>query len=139
MTSSLSNDTLSRSCTLSPVAAPVPAARAWARRMLVRWEIPHLVERVELLVSELITNAIKHARTSGAPVGLVLRFVGETLRLEIHDRDSENWPVQQKPVAEAVGGHGLWLVEACSDRWGMELAEYGKAVWVELDGCGAAT
>lgn len=134
MTTSLSNDTLSRSCTLSPVAASVPAARAWVRRTLVRWEIPHLVERVELLVSELITNAVKHAGTGRAPVGLVLRFVGGTLRLEVHDRDSENRPVQRKQVTEAVGGYGLWLVEAYSDRWGMELAEYGKAVWAELDG-----
>ncbi|MFI6326517.1 ATP-binding protein [Nonomuraea sp. NPDC050556] len=139
MTSSLSNDTLSRSYTLSPVAASVPAARAWARRMLVRWEIPHLAERIELLVSELITNAIKHAKTGGAPVALILRFVGETLRLEVHDRDAENRPIQQRPMAEAVGGHGLWLVEAYSDRWGIDLTEYGKAVWVELDDCGAAT
>ncbi|MGP3916324.1 ATP-binding protein [Nonomuraea sp. 10N515B] len=136
MTSSLSNDTRSRSYTLSPVPASVPAARAWAHRMLIHWEILHFAERVELLVSELTTNAIKHAKAGGAPVCLVLRFADETLRLEVHDRDGQNLPVQQVPTTEAPDGRGLWLVEAYSDRWGIEPAGDGKEVWAELDGCG---
>ncbi|WP_214318599.1 ATP-binding protein [Nonomuraea sediminis] len=137
MTSRLSSDILSRSYTLSSVSASVPAARIWVRQMLARWKLTQLTEPAELLVSELITNAIKHAKTGGAPITLVLSHVSGTLRLEVHDPDQNGRPIPQQPAADEEVGRGLWIVGTFADRWDVEITEVGKAVWFELDTAGA--
>ncbi|MFE3452480.1 ATP-binding protein [Nonomuraea sp. NPDC059194] len=132
MTSSLRSAVLSRSYTLSPVQGAVPAARTWVRQMLDRWGLQHFTERAELLVSELATNAIKHAKADGAPIRVTLTYENHTLLLEVHDRDASSLPVPQQPVIDEEGGRGLFLVEAYADRWDVKTTAYGKAVRCEL-------
>ena len=92
---------------------------------------PGVVDDAELLVSELVTNAVVHAQTSLE----VSVHVGKTaVRVEVKD-DSDALPIARLPRDEAMGGRGLHLVEAIARSWGIERRELGKVVWFELALC----
>ncbi|GAA3229593.1 ATP-binding protein [Nonomuraea helvata] len=136
MTSRLTHETcatLSRAFTLSPIPASVPVARKWVRQLLDRWDLAVFKWRTELLVTELFTNAIKHACTGGATVTGLVMYAGGTLRVEVHDRDTNHLPVRRQAPPGNASGHGLLIVETYADRWGVRLNETSKAVWCELD------
>ncbi len=132
MTSQLSTETLSRAFTVSPVPLSVPATRRWVRQMLHRWHLIPLSERAEVVVSELATNAIRHAVTGGAPITTLMIYAAGTLRIEVRDRDAVNLPVQRRS-ADPGQGHGLEIVAVYSHRWGAHPTDHGKIVWAELD------
>jgi anti-sigma regulatory factor (Ser/Thr protein kinase) len=95
---------------------------------LSRWSCEHVADDVALLVSELVTNSVVHARSD---VRLMLWRTGSGIRVEIIDRNPG--PVELRPFEpEALGGRGLRLVEALSRDWGVRPAQPGKAVWFEL-------
>jgi anti-sigma regulatory factor (Ser/Thr protein kinase) len=97
-------------------------------RTLSDWSCGHLADDAALLVSELVTNAVVHARSD---VALRLWRTGSGVRVEIADRNPK--PVVRRPVdPEAVGGRGLHLVDTLARDWGVRRAEPGKAVWFEL-------
>ncbi|MCU1496105.1 MAG: putative anti-sigma regulatory factor, serine/threonine protein kinase [Acidimicrobiales bacterium] len=114
---------------------PTPGSVAVARRWSVEQVEPELgsdlAATVALLVSELVTNVVLHART---PCQLVLRWVDHRLRVEVHD-ESDHLPaktLQRDPIA--LSGRGMQLVEAMSDAHGAEGSPGGgKLVWFELD------
>lgn len=83
---------------------------------------------VELLVSELLTNAVLHA--SSEPK-LEVRISPTTVRVDVHDDDPRP-PVLRDPSPDAVGGRGLHLVAEIAARWGTEPTPTGKVVWFEL-------
>ncbi|WP_233518212.1 ATP-binding protein [Streptomyces corynorhini] len=92
-----------------------------------------LEEPAVLVLSELVTNAVRHARV---PVGreIETRYlaVPEGLRLEVHDASSER-PRLQRAAPGACGGRGLVIVDALADRWGVaDRAGVGKLVWAQL-------
>jgi anti-sigma regulatory factor (Ser/Thr protein kinase) len=89
------------------------------------------VDAASLLVSELVTNAVVHA---GSAVDVVVGHEGihATLRVEVHD-SSERAPRMGGFDLDALSGRGLALVEAMSDRWGVEKDDAGKRVWFELE------
>ncbi len=100
-------------------------------RMLVRQALedcpPDRVETAELLVSELVTNAVRHAET-----GLVLTIsVVPRVRIAVDDSSSD---LISARLAEADQdtGRGLAIVEALASAWGCESAPQGKRVWFEL-------
>jgi anti-sigma regulatory factor (Ser/Thr protein kinase) len=107
------------------------AARRLTREQLHgRWMLcPQLTDDAELLVSELVGNAVKHA---GAHVfGLRLRRRRGWIRVEVRD-PSRALPCHL-PVRDLdVSGRGLWLVDKLADRWGVDLLPYGKCTWFEL-------
>lgn len=83
---------------------------------------------IELLVSELVTNAVLHASTAPR---LAIRLSRATVRIEVYDDD----PTIPRPLpfdTERIGGRGLYIVDAMSERWGAEPAGAGKVVWFEL-------
>ena len=88
---------------------------------------PDLGERLELVVSELTANAVRHART---PFTLSIR-VAPTVRVEVTD-GSRELPVQQTPSPWADGGRGLWLVASSCERWGVTPRSSGKVVWADF-------
>jgi anti-sigma regulatory factor (Ser/Thr protein kinase) len=95
---------------------------------LTGWACGHLADDAALLVSELVTNAVIHARSD---VVLRLWRTDSGIRVEIAERDSQ--PVTARPVnPEALGGRGLYLVETLARDWGVRPAEPGKTVWFEL-------
>ncbi|HZQ29212.1 MAG TPA: SpoIIE family protein phosphatase [Acidimicrobiales bacterium] len=115
--------------TLAADLAAASHARRFAHRTLEEWSCAEEVaERTELPLSELVTNAVMHTRSE---VDVVLRLGAGALRVEVHDR-STVLPTRRSHDMDASTGRGLELVEALSDRWGVETHGSGKAVWFEV-------
>lgn len=116
-----------------PAARQAPGlAREAAREALSSWRLAHLTDTAVLLVSELVTNAVLHARTDGTGVALQLELRGIWLRIEVHDADPRG-PQPRTPSGLDESGFGFVLVDSLADSWGVRETEHGKAVWVELD------
>ena len=129
-------------CELAAVPAAVRIARRFVRHLLVLWKLDELADDVELLVSELVTNAVQATmafsarpgvRDDGTPMVIVrLRLARRSLYVEVSDVDA-NPPVLRKPGELAERGRGLRLVTVLSDDWGYLQARKGKIVWVRYD------
>ncbi len=87
-----------------------------------------VVETVELLTSEVVTNAILH--TGSAPE-LVVRVVEARVRVEVHDTSSAV-PVVLEPDPYEQGGRGMRIVDGLARAWGVEHVPTGKRVWFEV-------
>ncbi|TMR88668.1 ATP-binding protein [Nonomuraea basaltis] len=116
------------SWTFSPAAVSVHQARNATRAQLADWGLQHGCEFAELLVSELVTNAIEHAR---GIVRLTLTAVGDRLRCEVEDC-SPRLPRHRRALDDDEGSRGLHLVDALSSGWGSTRTSSGKVVWFEL-------
>ena len=81
-----------------------------------------------LLVSELSTNAVRHAHS---PFTVSAMLAPGLLRVEVEDRD-RRLPTVRHPGPTAVTGRGMLMVDALSARWGAEPTADGKRVWFEL-------
>ena len=82
-----------------------------------------------LLVSELVTNAVRHAQSERFEVRLDV--TPERLRLEVHDEGAGFVP-RIAPSDDGTGGYGLFIVDRLADRWGVE-RDAGGVIWLELD------
>ncbi|MBP8534249.1 SpoIIE family protein phosphatase [Streptomyces sp. MK37H] len=107
-----------------PIAAG--EARDHVRDQLIRWELAPLTPTAELLVSELVANAIRHGR---GPIELRL-LRGEGLICEVTD-GSLTTPRIRHAAETDEGGRGLQLVSALSQRWGTRYTPTGKCIWTE--------
>jgi anti-sigma regulatory factor (Ser/Thr protein kinase) len=112
-------------------------AAAEARRALDRVgdELPRARMRdVRLLVSELVTNAVRHAGLdAGAPIRLTIAAGDAVLRIEIADGGNGFEPRAPDPDPTRASGWGLFLVDELADRWGVEPADPGTLIWFEID------
>jgi PAS domain S-box-containing protein len=107
------------------------AARSFVRAELARWEAADVEDVAVLLVSELVTNAVVHAR-SRAELRLQLR--PEQLRVEVLDSAVHLRPRPRTADGDATNGRGLGLVDGLASRWGSVDDGTGtKTVWFELD------
>jgi len=116
---------------LPPDVPAVRLARRVTRDALAAWELGHVEDAAVLLVSELVTNALRHADDTGA-IGLELTSAGTWLRVEVQDGDP-HWRVSRSPADCDESGFGFVLVDSLAARWGMRRVSAGKAVWAELD------
>lgn len=107
-------------------------AREATRLVLASWQLTHLEETTVLLVSELVGNVVRHARTGGHVLALRLEAAGSWLRIEVHDADSRP-PRPRTPAGQDESGFGFVLVDALAGKWGIRETATGKAVWAELD------
>lgn len=109
---------------------------ALARHELESWLPSSLGESdrgaLRLLVSELVTNAVRHVKGSRQPVELAVRIDGGAIRVEVHDGGSGFRPSKNPVPRGADGGFGLFLVERMASRWGVDTQD-GTRVWFELD------
>ncbi|MFI9310980.1 SpoIIE family protein phosphatase [Streptomyces triculaminicus] len=105
----------------------VAGARADITRQLTEWGLEEMVFATELILSELITNAIRHA---AGPIGVRLLY-DRTLICEVSDTSSTS-PHLRYAADEDEGGRGLFLVSQLSDRWGTRYYARGKIIWAEL-------
>ena len=113
---------------LEPEDAAPGRARRLARRALARWGLEELSDSVELLVSEVVTNAVRYA---SRPVTLRLLRT-DVLRCEVGD-DVPQLPRLRQARATDEGGRGLYLVNRLARRWGATRLSTGKVVWFELN------
>lgn len=114
---------------------PAPRSVGGARRFLAEhlsaWGLPHLTDQAELIVSELVTNAVNHAHP---PQGHLILTRFERLacgvRIEVHD-SSHSKPERREAAGDAESGRGLLLVEALTGgQWGVgDRNGPGKTVW----------
>jgi anti-sigma regulatory factor (Ser/Thr protein kinase) len=105
-------------------------ARTFVRQALEDSEVTgEVVETVELLTSEVITNALVHARS--APE-LAVRVRPRCVRVEVVD-DSPVIPIRRSIDAEALSGRGIAIVESLASNWGVtDISDDGKTVWFEV-------
>lgn len=119
--------------TVTRTLAPDPRAAKTARDHTVAtlrdWGLDDSVDLAELLVSELVTNAIRYANS---PSHLTLRRGRSALYVEIADGDSRV-PRLLHPTADDEGGRGLQLVAELATHWGARPTRTGKTVWFQLD------
>jgi anti-sigma regulatory factor (Ser/Thr protein kinase) len=113
-----------------------PDSAAEARRALGEVSdhlTPRRLEDAQLLVSELVTNAIRHAGLEEADtIKLVVETGDRALRIEVCDTGSGFELSEPAPDPTRPSGWGLYLVRELSDRWGVEQAGLTR-VWFELD------
>jgi anti-sigma regulatory factor (Ser/Thr protein kinase) len=111
------------------VADRVPYVRQQAARVLALWQLDGLAPLAELLLTELVANAVRHART---PFSVMMRWNGRDLRCEVTDAN----PLPPRPQAIVdpftTGGRGLLLVDQLAASWGTERVPHGKTVWFDL-------
>lgn len=114
-----------------PVEAD-PSAVSPARRAIMRqlesWGFDDQVDDTAIIVSELVTNAVRYGR---APIELRLTTLPSTIRLEVSD-GSAALPVGRIAADDEANGRGIHLIEQLSDSWGTVTTGAGKTVWAEL-------
>ena len=113
-------------------------AREFTRITLQDWDMPGQIEVAELVVSELVTNSLRHGVLSARwmpgehPIGLTLLRLDPYLMCMVTDPGSQ-CPVRIDSCSSAESGRGLQVVESCSVRWGWEpVTDEGKVVWALL-------
>jgi anti-sigma regulatory factor (Ser/Thr protein kinase) len=115
-----------------PASADAGGALRRAVRSLARWLGPQTADDVELLVTELATNGVKHARTvDGNRITMDARVDPGRLRVEVRDGGhgfEHDW---RRSEGAEPGGWGLMLVEDLADSWGIE-DEPSTTVWFEI-------
>jgi anti-sigma regulatory factor (Ser/Thr protein kinase) len=120
---------------LGALPGAVPCARLHTRHLLWEWQLTGLSQEAELVVSELVTNAVHITQADGrnAPVRLWLLADHTRLLMLIWDA-SPLPPVRMNTSDDAENGRGLLLVEALSTRWDF-FAHHsgGKVTWAALD------
>jgi anti-sigma regulatory factor (Ser/Thr protein kinase) len=105
-------------------------ARAFVARHLLSHEMPGLVDDLELVVSELATNAMVHAQT---PFTVILRAADNTVSLEVLDGEQAG-PTLVVARELDTNGRGVAIVNALSRNWGVNArASGGKSVWAQFD------
>ena len=91
--------------TLHPAGPAAGQARQATREVLASWQVAHLEETAVLLVSELVTNSVRHAASSGPVLALRLQITNTALRIEVHDGDPR-WPRPGLPPSWTNQGSG---------------------------------
>ncbi|MFC5750556.1 ATP-binding protein [Actinomadura rugatobispora] len=116
---------------LPAVHASVPRARAFMRALVTARAVQHVREDAEVLVSELVTNAVRHAATPRSTLRLTVLRAGPRLRIEVHDPSPFPPRVRRVDLMDETG-RGWFLVAAIADRHGTDQTVSGKCVWCEL-------
>jgi anti-sigma regulatory factor (Ser/Thr protein kinase) len=118
---------------LSLQIAGGPGAPAEARTALRRFHPelpPELMQVIVLLASELVSNAVKHAKAE--LVAMRFHVAAERVRVEVGNEGPGFAPEPAEPVPGRIGGWGLHLVDELSSRWGV-VDGPGTRVWFEID------
>lgn len=113
---------------LPPDHTAAARARNFVSVTLRSWGCDGVVQDAELLVSELVTNAILHAHSSAT---VTIDRTPTAIRVSVCDRSTAT-PRLRDYEPGAVTGRGLLLVDRISQRWGIETDGAGKCVWFEV-------
>jgi anti-sigma regulatory factor (Ser/Thr protein kinase) len=130
---------LASSLELAALDTAPSCARLHARLVLAEWELTHLTDSADLLISELLTNSVKASVRHGTPVRLRLLTDHSQLIIEAWDRDPNPPQPRQADYADE-SGRGLNVIAAIALRWGYYSSGKWKVVWAEiLTGTGQET
>jgi anti-sigma regulatory factor (Ser/Thr protein kinase) len=120
--------TLRATLDLPPAGRSAAAARRLVAQLLEAWAAESFCDDAALLVSELVSNVVRHVAGQLA-MRVEVALSGPSLRVAVVDSSS----VLPAPASGGPGGgHGLGLIAAVADRWGSEEYAGGKRVWFEL-------
>lgn len=117
---------------LRPTTTAPGLARHFVRAALEAAEVEIvLIETVELLTTELVTNVVIHTRSAS---DLVVKADDQGVRVEVSDDDPQ-LPVVGALEPAATSGRGLFILDALADEWGIDrAADHTKTIWFELHG-----
>jgi hypothetical protein len=94
---------------------------------------PGVLDDLRLLLSELVTNSVRHAAAPrGTKIGLAVSLVGASVRAEVTDAGRGFEPTPRAASRLEAGGWGLHLVDSLAARWGVDRGTPAR-VWFELD------
>lgn len=113
---------------LAPEPDSVSTARSFVAAMLETWDCDDPDRVVDLLTSEIVSNAVRKAE--GAVRVVAVRIGDDALRVEASD-DHPDIPTRQRPEGHEQGARGILLVQALALRWGVVREEQHKVVWFE--------
>jgi anti-sigma regulatory factor (Ser/Thr protein kinase) len=118
---------------LGTTGESVSRARHHTTATLRAWNLAPLADTAELIVSELITNALQASWSCALvlPVMMRLRADGDSALIEVWDAAAAP-PVPRSHAQDAIGGRGLEIVAALSSAWGYHMENGGKVVWALL-------
>jgi anti-sigma regulatory factor (Ser/Thr protein kinase) len=117
--------------TLPALPSAATTARLEVTRRLSQRVTVGVLDDVRLLLTELITNALRHAGLRpGDEIGVKAELTDDTVRLEVHDPGRDG-PISQRAPDARDGGYGLFLVDSLTTEWGVERRD-GTTVWAEL-------
>jgi anti-sigma regulatory factor (Ser/Thr protein kinase) len=109
--------------------ASVRDARVFAGEVLADAGVePSVIETAQLAVSELVTNAVVHAR---GQIRVTVDTDPDRVRVEVEDQ-GRGRPVLRPPTRDRLGGRGLWVVDRLATGWGTERRAGGRALWFEI-------
>ncbi|MFF4803259.1 ATP-binding protein [Streptomyces sp. NPDC001351] len=106
----------------------VRRARYLVTKQLSEWAVEGVVDTAELLVSEIVTNALRYTR---GPLRLNLQLHDSRLRCEVEDTETAG-PVRHFADNDAEGGRGTELLDVLAEAWGHLPTAIGKTIWFEL-------
>jgi anti-sigma regulatory factor (Ser/Thr protein kinase) len=116
---------------LAPAPAAATTARTEVTEALAAILGQRVLEDVRLLVTELITNSLRHGSLSpGDRVSVKASVDDDVVRIEVTD-PGRNGEIAPRDPGPRGGGYGLYLVEQLAKRWGVDRRE-GTTVWCEL-------
>ena len=116
--------------TFAPTEESVPRARAFAMSACRHWWVPaSIATRIQMIVTELASNVVKHA---GTPYQVVLRRFGNYLHVSVLDGDERLAKITGPATPLSTSGRGLLLVEAFSASWGSYATTRGKSTWATV-------
>jgi len=116
---------------LAPVPESAAKARTFVQQTLHEWGCRETVDDARVVVTELVSNVVRHARTELA-LDVELDVVGDRVRIDVVDHAADGEvAVQGGNATLGLGGRGLRLVNQLSERWGVERHRDGKCVWAE--------
>jgi DNA-binding NarL/FixJ family response regulator len=113
---------------VGPDTSAPRVARRFVNDVLTGSGYGEVLDVVELLVTEVVTNAVVHARSEA---DVVVRLLPHAVRVEVHDGD-DSFPVRRAAGHDQPGGRGLDLIEQMSRSWGIDMLDVGKRIWFEV-------
>jgi anti-sigma regulatory factor (Ser/Thr protein kinase) len=113
---------------LRPAPESAAAARAFVERTLREWGCRELIDDARVVVTELVSNVVRHA---GTDIQVDLELHRDRIRIGVADRAGGRVVMQTADPRADLGGRGLRLVDELSERWGVDQRADRKLVWAE--------
>ncbi|MFF7525426.1 ATP-binding protein [Streptomyces pseudovenezuelae] len=111
--------------------AEVAGLRRIVRFHLGLWGLHEVVADAQLCVDELVSNVVAHVGV-GTPATLAVSMKDTRLRIEVHDPDRRALPTLVGVTTDSETGRGMVLIDALTERWGVQLRAETKVTWCEL-------